>query len=55
MSNWNSSVPLPTSDSDSSTMVGEDEVFSDIDSTNEEEKAEGKAEKHKKKSMKKQE
>ena len=38
MSNWNSSVPLPTSDSDSSTMVGEDEVFSDIDSADEEEK-----------------
>ena len=45
MSNWNSSVPLPTSDSDSSTMVGEDEVFSDIDSADEEEKiAEGKDE-----------
>lgn len=45
MSNWNSSAPLPTSDSDSSTMVGEDEVFSDIDSADEEEKiAEGKAE-----------
>ena len=45
MSNWNSSTPLPLSDSDSSTMVGEDEVFSDIDSADEEEKiAEGKEE-----------
>ncbi len=40
MSNWNSSVPLPTTDSDSSTIVGEDEVLSDIDSANEEEKQE---------------
>jgi len=45
MSNWNSSTPLPTSDSDSSTIVGEDEVFSDINSADEEEKiAEGKEE-----------
>ena len=40
MSNWNSSVPLPTSDSESSTIVGEDEVLTDIDSANEEEKQE---------------
>lgn len=45
MSNWNSTTPLPLTDSDSSTIVGEDEIFSDIDSADEEEKiAEGKEE-----------
>ena len=47
MSNWNSSVPLPTTDSDSSTIVGEDEVLSDIDSNNEEEKIEEEQEEEK--------
>ena len=51
MSNWNSSVPLPTSDSDSSTIVGEDEVLSDIDSNNEGEEGKALKKENKKKSL----